>query len=566
MENAEHDAVVMDLLESALAMPGDARPAYLRATAGTPEIAAEVIERAAWEERMAGFLQNSLFQLASSETIAADVPSGRRIGQYLVQEELGRGGMGVVFRAVDQNLGRTVALKVLSGAAGSALDRRRFLREAKAASALNHPNIVAIHEFDSDCGQDFIAMEYIEGKTLDQAITPGQPLPQRLAYARQIAVALASAHAAGIVHRDLKPRNIMVTKQGEVKVLDFGLAKREEGTALTSESEETRTMDVLSNAGALIGTPAYMSPEQVTGEPVDPRSDIFSFGVVLYEMVAGDRPFRGGNAASLLVQIAGKPHRPLRELNPAAPPALVSLIDRCLAKKPEDRLPSMDMAVVELSAILDGPRNRPRANRYAPWVFAISVAIAGAGAWLWKHPAAQQAPRAQVQAPPAAAVRAVRYRLLNDQGAAVPPGSTFRGGTNFRFRLAASNPGFLYLVNEGPGESGSTRLYVLMPRAGASAAVAANEERLTDRLVFDENPGIERMWVIWSDQPVRSLEDAANGPLRGEVRDSNRATEIQRFLGKLQSEVKTTQTGSGDEVQVQGVGTTLGSLIELRHQ
>ncbi len=556
MEGAEYDEAVMDLLESALARPGEDRKEYLRATASSPELAAEVLDRAVWEERMAGFLQTSLLELASSDRIAAALPPGRKIGHYLVQEELGRGGMGVVFKAVDENLGRTVALKVLSDHASSALDRRRFLREAKAASALNHPNIVAIHEFNTDSGQDFIAMEYIEGRTLDRAISPGLALAARLGYARQIAVALAKAHSAGIVHRDLKPGNIMVTKQDEVKVLDFGLAKHDHAGSMTGDADETQTTEALTKAGALLGTPAYMSPEQVTGEQVDQRSDIFSFGVILYQMVCGERPFPGGNAGALLVQIAGKPHRAVREVNPAAPAALVSLIDRCLAKKPEDRLPSMDMAAAEISSILDGLKQRPVERSFTLWMAAAALAVAAAGGWLWQHQTARLAPLPHT----------VRYSLLNDQGIATATGATFHGGSNFRFRLSASNAGYLYLVNQGPGENGNLRLYVLMPRRGASAAVAGNEERLTDPLVFDENPGIERIWVIWSEKPVGSLEAAANGPLQGEVRDSNQAAEIQRFLGKLQAEVKTSQTGGGNEVLVQGVGSTLGSLIELKHQ
>ncbi len=562
MESAKYDEVVMDLLESALGMPGEERPAFLR-NAASPEVAAEVIDRLAWEERMTGFLEGSLFQLASSEA-GSGVLAGRKIGHYLVQAELGRGGMGVVFRAVDANLGRTVALKILSSTASSALDRRRFLREAKAASTLNHPNIVAIHEFDSEDGQDFIAMEYIEGKTLDQAVSQQQPLPVRLAYARQIAAALAKAHEAGIVHRDLKPGNIMVTRQGDVKVLDFGLAKRERGASVTGESDETQTTDFLSKAGTLIGTPAYMSPEQVTGEHVDQRSDIFAFGVVLYEMVSGERPFRGGNAASMLVQIAGKPHRNIRELNPEVPAALASLIDRCLAKKPEERPPSMNTVVAEIDSILSGFQARPAGRAYAPWILAASVAVVLAGAWIWQHQAGKIAPVAHL--PASQELHTVRFGLLNEQGVTVSPADTFHGGAKFRVRLTSSSAGFLYLVNEGLGDNGHTRLYVLMPRTHEAASTDANKERLTDTLVFDQNPGVERMWVVWSEQPVRSLEDAVNGPLRGEVGDASQAGEIQRLLGALQAETKTTRTGSGDRVQVEGAGKTLGSLIELKHQ
>jgi serine/threonine protein kinase len=567
MKAAGHDEVVMDLLESTLARRQEDREAYLRATGSSPEIVAEVLDRAVWEERMAGFLETPLLlmgssEAASSEANAGDIPHGRRIAHYVVQRELGRGGMGVVFRAVDEHLGRTVALKVLSHTAGSTLDRKRFLREAKAASALNHPNIVTIHEFDSDAGQDFIAMEYIEGKTLDKAVSPGVPLAVRLGYARQIALALARAHSAGIVHRDLKPGNIMVTTQGEVKVLDFGLAQREPEAATDAESDETKT--ALTMHGTVVGTPAYMSPEQVAGERVDARSDIFSFGIILYQLVCGQRPFLGGNAAALLVQISGQAYRPVREINPQAPPALAALINRCLAKKREYRLPSMDMAASALASIIAGLEGRPAARRYIPWVLAASLALAGAGGWFWQHGTLPPASRSV--APPAMVVHTLRYALLNDDGTATPSGAIYHGGTKFRFRLRPNSAGFLYLVNQGPGDAGSNRLYVLMPRPGTSAAVAASEERLTGWLVLDQNPGIERMWVIWSNDPVPALEEAANGPLRGEVRDARRAAAIQQFLAGLQSQGIISATGSGTEMQVQGGGNTLASRVELRHQ
>jgi Kae1-associated kinase Bud32 len=529
MDAGNRDEVMMALLESALALPQAARAAYVRSQASSPEMSEEILERADWEERMAGFLEVPLIELGDADE-QQSVPAGRRMGHYLIQQELGRGGMGVVYRAVDQNLGRTVALKVLSQDAGSEIDRKRFLREAKAASALSHPNIITIHEFDSDSGQDFIAMEYIEGKTLDQAISPATPLAERRDYARQTAVALAKAHAAGIVHRDLKPGNIMVTRQGQIKVLDFGLAKQQH--KVVGQAEETQTTDAITVHGALLGTPAYMSPEQVSGEEVDHRSDIFSFCVMLYQMICGQRPFQGTNPAALLVNIASKPHRPVREVNPSAPPRLAALIDRCLAKKREDRLASLDTAASELASVQAALGEVRPVRRLLPWIAGVVLAIALGGGWWWQH-----------------RVPVLRYALVTEKGEADPRAMTFRGGSQFRLRLQASKRGFAYVVNEGPGEQGRTRFYVLMPRPGASAAVEADEKRLTGWLVFDQNPGVERMWAVWSEEPIRVLEEAVNGPAKGLVEDAGRGAEIAAFLGRLRTS-----------------GQTTGSLVELRHQ
>lgn len=564
METSEHDQVVMGLLDAVLATPRDERRVYLRSTGSSPEVVAEVLERAEWEERMGGFLQTPLLALALKESDATQedapaTPHPRKIGHYLIQRELGRGGMGVVFEAIDENLGRTIALKVLSETAASENDRRRFLREAKAASALNHPNIVAIHEFDSDAGRDYIAMEYIEGTTLDRALAPGVPLSTRLRYACKIALALAQAHAAGTVHRDLKPGNIMVTKQGEIKVLDFGLAKHSHAAAAIAESEATQTTDAITREGVLVGTPAYMSPEQVTGDAVDRRSDIFSFGVILYQMVCGERPFPGGSGAALLVQIAGKAHRPVRELNPSAPPALAALIDRCLAKKTEDRLPSIDLAAAELADIIEGLEKRSSARGFVPWIAAACLALAAAGGWLWEHRV-----RAPATAPP---LHSLRFSVLNEQGVPTSAGGSFHSGSQFRFRITPSDAGFIYVINEGPAGNGRRQLVVLFPRPGGTAAAAAQEEMLTGTQVFDENPGVERTWVIWSQRPILSLDSAVSGPSRGEIPATDpTALEIEALLGRLQGEAKVSQASSGDEIQVHSTRAALASLIELKHQ
>src|SRR5437868_196853 len=269
---------------------------------------------------------------------------GQALGHYRIEAKLGEGGMGVVYRAFDTHLDRSVAIKILRADATTSPERkRRFVQEAKAASALNHPNIIHIYDISSSDGTDFIAMEFVAGKTVDQLIgKSGLPLKDTLKYSIQIADALARAHSAGIVHRDLKPANIIVAEDGRVKLLDFGLAKL---TETTGDSESaTATMNIqqtaLTEEGSIVGTIAYMSPEQAEGKKVDGRSDIFSFGSVLYEMVTGRRPFEGGSKISTLSAILHKEPPAASEISPAVPMELEKIIARCLRKDPERRAQS----------------------------------------------------------------------------------------------------------------------------------------------------------------------------------------------------------------------------------
>ena len=270
---------------------------------------------------------------------------GQTLGHYRIDSKLGEGGMGVVYRAFDTHLDRAVAIKVLRPDAIASPDRkRRFVQEAKSASALNHPGIVHIYDIDSanlpDGPTDFIAMEFVPGKTLDQYIgISGLSLKDALKYGIQIADALARAHAAGIVHRDLKPANIIVADDGRVKLLDFGLAKLTEvidgdpeGATATAAQENPQTEE-----GAILGTVAYMSPEQAEGRKVDRRSDIFSFGSVLYEMVTGRRAFEGTNKISTLGAILHTEPKAASEISAGVPTELDKIIARCLRKDPERR-------------------------------------------------------------------------------------------------------------------------------------------------------------------------------------------------------------------------------------
>ena len=266
--------------------------------------------------------------------------TGRTIGHYRILQKLGAGGMGEVYAAEDERLHRVVALKILPPEMAADRERlQRFRREAQAVAALNHPNIVTLYGLEEAEGLNFLTMELVSGETLGKAIRAGGlPLPQFLNIAVPLADAVSEAHARGIVHRDLKPANVMVTTEGRVKVLDFGLAKlrRDESAAEAA----TATLDALTAQHGLMGTAPYMSPEQAEGLPTDARSDIFSLGVIFYEMATGSRPFRGNTAISVISSILKDvPLAPV-ELNPAVPPDLDRIIRRCLAKEPPRRYQS----------------------------------------------------------------------------------------------------------------------------------------------------------------------------------------------------------------------------------
>ena len=281
---------------------------------------------------------------------------GRTISHYEITEKLGEGGMGLVYKARDTHLDRFVAIKVLPPEKVADAERkRRFVQEAKAASALNHPNIVTIYDIDVADGIHFIAMEYIAGQTLD-ALIPSQGMPVREAAdcAVQMADALAKAHSAGITHRDLKPANIMVTEDRLVKILDFGLAKLIEPREAVQD-DVTRTMQSLTEEGRIIGTLPYMSPEQAQGMELDHRTDIFSLGVVFYQMTTGEPPFHAPNWVAVLQQILNSPTPSPKALRPHLPEAVERIVFRATAKNREERYQSMLELSSDLRSLGEAP-------------------------------------------------------------------------------------------------------------------------------------------------------------------------------------------------------------------
>ena len=367
---------IEELYHAALARPAEERAAFLaQACPDDPQVRREV--QSLLDQKTASFSETA--PMSAVEALSA----GSRLGNFEIVGLLGRGGMGEVYRARDSRLKREVAIKTLPPLFAAGRGRiARFEREARAASALNHPNIVTVYDVGHENGVSFIVSELVEGETLARVIERG-PLPLRklIDVGTQVAEGLAAAHAAGVVHRDLKPGNVMLTSGGRVKILDFGLARQDRDPGL-----EGATLDI-SVPGAILGTPGYMSPEQVRSEPADARSDLFSLGAILYEMASGHPAFRGGSSVEVMNSIL-KDDPP--ELPPASPPALDRIVRRCIEKQPAMRFQSAsDLGFALGSVSASHTASTAPARERASWplwaALAAACVAAGIAAWLGLH-------------------------------------------------------------------------------------------------------------------------------------------------------------------------------------
>ena len=377
------------LVDEALARPEAEREAFLRESCHDDESLREeawtLVRRA---DRADGFLDPPA--VAATDSSDTDLNAGTQLGPYRIDAAVGRGGMGVVYRARDRKLRRTIAVKVLTkDALGGAEQRARFVREARAASALNHPNIVAIYDINLETGRDFIAMEFIAGAPLQRLIPPeGLAVDRALDLAMQIVRAMAAAHAGGLVHRDLKPANILVTPDGHVKVIDFGLAQLTQRASSNSTTFSSPTPDDT----AIGGTPGYAAPEQVEGKTADARADVFGIGAVLYEMLTGRRAFEGTSTAATLAAVLHDTPRKISKLRRDVPRDLERLTARCLEKNPDARFGSAN----ELLPLLQRVQAQTAARRVQlrlvlrrpAVVFGIiGLILAGSSyaAWSWQR-------------------------------------------------------------------------------------------------------------------------------------------------------------------------------------
>jgi len=380
---------VREIFEGALALPSERRRSFVNAACGSDTRLREQVDGLlASHEDATSFLESPAIAGLEPDLAHAGL-EGRRIGPYDVRSRIGAGGMGDVYRALDTRLNRQVAIKVLpSHIAGDADARARLEREARAVAALNHSNICTLYDVGSESGVDFLVMEYIEGETLAEWLTKGPlPIAQAMQYAIQIVSALDTAHRSGIVHRDLKPSNVMITA-GVAKLLDFGLAKVT-AFATSAAGVPTRSPSELTTPGTILGTLHYMAPEQLEGANADARTDLFAFGCVFYEMLAGRKAFDGRSSASVVTAIMSLEPTPVAELQPLSPPGADYVIARCLAKDPDDRWQTARDLVAELRRIESPARTvsthttiaKPRL-RLAPAVTSVAVAAIAAGVGL----------------------------------------------------------------------------------------------------------------------------------------------------------------------------------------
>ena len=364
---------VNDLFQSAIERAPEERAAFLdEACHGDEGMRREVESLLTSHERAENFIELPAFEVAP-ELVTNDSAGalvGKLIGHYRIESLIGVGGMGEVYLARDERLGRKAALKLLPDSLTTdETQLSRFKNEARTASALNHPNILTVYEIGAEGNVQFIATEFIEGVTLRAALACGRMSAHRaLEIAVQVASALAAAHEAGVVHRDIKPENIMLRPDGYVKVLDFGIAKLTEQRRASDDHRVETTALLQTRPGLVLGTAHYMSPEQARGQKVDARSDIWSLGVVLYEMVAGSPPFRGETPSDCIAAILTAEPPPLSSVSPDVPAKLESILQKALRKNSDERYQTIKEMLAELrilKAKLEAEARCRRPNRVA---------------------------------------------------------------------------------------------------------------------------------------------------------------------------------------------------------
>ncbi len=426
---AEEWSRVRQIFEAALALPSSERSGYLAQACGSDgAVRREVDALLASSEHAEGLAVVS----ADDETISRDSLEGHQLGPYRITTWIGAGGMGEVYKARDVRLERTVAIKVVRSYARADLQaRERFDREARAVAGLNHPNICTLHDIGHESGVDFLVIEHLQGETLATRLGRGAvPIREALAIACQVASALQHAHGAGVIHRDLKPGNIFLVQGDEEatptsKLLDFGLAKTVPAMRVATEPARV-TEPGLTTPGMILGSVQYMAPEQIDGRPADARTDIFAFGVVLFEMLTGRKAFEGDSQARIMSAILERDPPPLSEIAPHVPAALDRLIRTCVAKRPADRWQHASDLVRELRSIAPSdmqPRSspaRPRRRVSLPvlvGVAAITAVVAG----LWRI----QRPSGTIPAPPRPVFTQMTFTGHAAGGVISPRGDTF---------------------------------------------------------------------------------------------------------------------------------------------
>jgi serine/threonine protein kinase len=634
---------ISGIFKSALALEPAERAAYVAGQCGADESLRREVERLIESHHQAdgeNFIESpavaeGALLLAPEDNelqVSKDrLENGQQVGHYRIIRKLGAGGMGEVYLADDTRLDRTVALKMLP--ADVASDKRRmqrFKQEAKLASSLNQPNILTIFEFGDTQSLHFIASEYVDGATLREHLTGGQlKLPEVIEISAQVVAALDAAHEAKIVHRDIKPENIMVRRRdGVVKVLDFGLAKLSEKTSGQSvgrsDSEVNTELLLRTTPGTVMGTINYMSPEQAQGFRVDERTDVWSTGVLIYEMVAGSVPFTGVTSSHTIVEILEKEPAPLANLSARkVPPELQRIVSKALAKNPDERYQTAkDMLIdlrnlkkrmeldveIERSAAPDSaalppatdngaipatdtregrsktePSERRRRRKLVPVIAVSVVLVLGliiAANW-------SRFRRSTIAGPAPASVPVSERKLsywmtVQKYRNGRPFEDPFRlaGEINFekdyRVRLSVTSPqpGYLYILNEGPSKGDdSSAFVVLFPSTtanGGSSYLAENQTVEIPQqswIKFDAEQGTEKLWLVFSASSVNELEAVkqfANAKDQGLIKDAGLNARVQEFLRAHSGETATSKKDD-NQTSLSIPGAVLVHAIKLEH-
>jgi serine/threonine-protein kinase len=503
--------------------------------------------------------------------------SSRAISHYLIAEQIGGGGNGSVWRADDTLLGRPVALKFLSDTSASdPSSRERFFREARAASALNHPNIVTIYEINPEGAQPFIAMELVRGRALSKVLREYKRLPATLTvdYVAQICDGLGAAHRAGIVHRDIKPSNVMLTPEGAIKILDFGLAKaapRDAGAAtLARATTITGSADEpLSQAGVVMGTVPYMSPEQAAGDPVDSRSDVFSVGIILYELLSGQRPFQGSSNTEIMKALLTAEPAPLSTVADDVPEPLVRIVHKCLRKSPDERYrdgaeiaaqlraldrsgwppPASDLTTVTIAATSttrSRVRVRPRRLAIAGAILVLAAALAGGYKW-WQSSKGSNPSRAAdaALAQTEALERAQAYLLRYDR----------KDNINSAIALLEANL---------RSNSGSAAVYATLAEAYARKYTESKDQQWLPKAMESGRQAVRINYDLAAAHTALGMALAANAMEAEAAAEFDRAISLNPLSGPAYSGLAKLRSGKeAEDLYQKAIASSPGSWIPV---
>jgi serine/threonine protein kinase len=617
---------VSGIFKLAIELKGEAREAYLaKACADDKSMRDEVSRLISAHEKASAdnFIGTPPYaQSNSSDAEVRRLEIGQVLGRYQIIEHLGTGGMGEVYLATDSSLDRLVALKILSG--DLAHDKRRmqrFQQEARMVSSLNQPNILTIFEFGEIESLNFLATEYVEGKTLRQYLRQKRlRLSEVLDISLQICAALEAAHEARIVHRDIKPENVMIRHRDHiVKVLDFGLAKGTEPASVSHATDSEVATQFKTAAGTILGTVNYMSPEQAQGHRVDERTDLWSTGVVIYEMFTGQAPFKGRTNSHTIVQILeNEPVTLTQAAQSAVPEELQRIVNKALTKNPDERYQSAKDLLIDLRKLrkqLDvetelkrsiapplteqsskttstiaaeattetGP-SRQKVKIVTLGILCCVAALLVAGLWAFNH--RRLTPTPSNTPSPATTELALTYSVTVQKYRDNKPFDLpfqlakemlFESDYQIRLNISSQQSGFLYVLNEGPHEKDQPADFVVLfpsPTSNGGSALVSESQPIQipekSWIKFDKDKGTEKVWLVFAPNAVPELEPIrsyASPKTRGLITDAGLRDSVQQFFrSKAAAKASVEESVERKETRILSRNDILVHVINLEHQ